>query len=150
MNNVELARWMRDEHEKVGELSAILREKVATVPRVYQQKWLEEIRRSFSQLCAHHLKHMELEEQDGYLAVVVQKRPMLSGKVDLLAHEHHEIRTIMERIQEDLERIRAEDHLLMCNASERILSILACVEHHENEENLLVLSAFTDDIGTKD
>lgn len=150
MNAQELARWLRDEHEKVNELMALLREKVAAAPQTNQQKWIEGARRAFEHLRAHHIKHIALEEQDGYMATVVQRRPAVEREVERLAHEHGELRTIMDRIHDELDALRPEDHLLIRDCCARVHNLLSYVEHHENAENLLVLTAFTDDLGGMD
>lgn len=147
MNTQELARWLRDEHDKVNELISALREKVAIAPQTNQQKWIEETRRAFEHLRAHNIKHIALEEQGGYMAAVVQRRPTLAREVDRLAHEHHEMLTIMNRIHDELEALRPEDQLLIRDCCNRIQNLLSYVEHHENAENLLVFTAFTDDLG---
>jgi hemerythrin-like domain-containing protein len=150
MNAQELARWLRDEHEKVNELSTILREKVAAPPQANQQKWIEEARRAFEHLRAHNIKHIALEEQDGYMSVVTQARPMLGRTVERLGHEHYELQYLMTRIHEELQQVRLQDNLLMRDVCARVQNLLSYIEHHENSENLLVLSAFTDEIGATD
>jgi hemerythrin-like domain-containing protein len=71
----------------------------------------------------------------------------LGREVERLAHEHGELQAIMDRIHEELDALKPEDHLLIRDCCTRIQSLLSYIEHHENAENLLVLSAFTDDLG---
>ena len=147
MNAQELARWLREEHAKVNELITVLREKVAVAPQTNQQKWIGDASRAFEHLRAHNIKHIALEEQDGYMAAVVQRRPAFTREVERLAHEHREMQTIMNRIHDELEAVKPEDQLLIRDCCHRIQDLLAYVEHHENAENLLVFTAFTDDVG---
>lgn len=146
----EMAYWLREEHKKLNELSAGLQEKTAVVPRIHQQKWIDEVRRSFDHLRAHLTKHMSLEERDGYMLPVVERRPMLSREVERLAHEHGEMQRLLDRIHEDLGRLNPADALLIRDACRRIQNLLQYVEHHEKDENLLVMSTYGEDLGTED
>lgn len=150
MDARHLARWLREEHEKVREISARMEDKVAAAPRTNQQKWIEEVRETFEHLRAHHIKHMALEERDGYMVPVVDHQPALAGEVDRLAHEHGELQRILDVIHQELHRITSEDHLLIRDICRRIQDLLSYVEHHDADENLLLLTTFTDDIGTED
>lgn len=150
MNAKELSKWIHDEHGKVMDLTERLHEKVAVRPRANQDRWLREVRTQFEHLRAHMVKHMALEEQDGYMVAVSEQRPVLSREIDRLAHEHRELTQIMERIQRELAEVSPEDQLLILDCCRRIQNLLNYLEHHERDENLLILSAFTEDIGTKD
>jgi hypothetical protein len=46
--------------------------------------------------------------------------------------------------------LKPEDSLLIRDCCHRIQNFLQYVEHHESDENFLVISAFTDDIGGND
>lgn len=150
MTTQKIADWVRREHEKVREVATRLQEKVAIVPRTNHAKWIQEAREAFDHLRAHMIKHMALEEQDGYMATVVELRPALSREVDRLSHEHAELMQIMDSIHEDLHELRGEDHLLILDSCRRIQNLLHYLEHHEKDENLLLLSTFSNDVGTKD
>ncbi len=150
MNPQELARWLLDEHEKVKELSDRLLERVAIAPQANQHRWIAEARDAFEHFRAHMIKHMALEAQDGYMVPVVHRRPALSRAVDRLAHEHEEMTQLLDGIYRTLMEVRPEDGLIIRDCCKRIQSLLEYVRHHESEENFLVMSAFTDDIGTKD
>ncbi len=146
----ELAQWMRDEHEKVHELAEKLQEKAAIIPRTNQGRWIQDARQAFDHLRAHMIKHMALEEQDGYMLCVVEQRPALSREVERLAREHASLAHILNSIHQELGELRPEDQLLILDCCRRIQNLLQYVERHEKDENLLVLTAFTNDIGTKD
>lgn len=146
----ELAEWIAEEHVKVRAIADQLRTRVATIPVANRGKWIEELRRDFDRFRAHMIKHMALEEQDGYMMPVVECRPAMSREADRLAHEHNDLAKIMDEIHRQLAEARPECGLIILDACHRIRDLLGYVEHHEKEENLLVLSAFTSDIGTKD
>lgn len=150
MNTEQAARWIREEHARVGDLADRLREKVAFCPRVAQGAWIEEVRDAFEHFRAHLTKHMSLEERGGYLESVIEQRPALSREVDRLGHEHAQMIRIMNGIHGTLQELGTNDRLLIRDCCARILNLLGYAEHHEKDENLLVMSAFTDDLGTKD
>lgn len=147
MNAQELARWLSAEHETVTKLMTDLGDRVALTPRTNHQKWIEEVRQSFGHLRAHMIKHIALKEQGGYMVPVVQRRPAFSREVARLAHEHAEMVRIMDGIHQTLEAVQPEDQLIIRDICHRVMGLLSYLEHHENAENLLVFSAFTDDIG---
>ena len=81
------------------------------------------------------------------MVAVVERRPTLSEQVKRLAHEHQEFLGLMDCIHKCLEEMRPEDQLVIRDCCHRIQDFLAYVEHHKNEENLMVLSVFNLDIG---
>jgi hemerythrin-like domain-containing protein len=145
-----MAEWMREEHNKVEELTNALRERASVVPRSNLDAWIDEVRERFEHFRAHLTKHMALEEHEGYMKAVVQRRPALSDAIDRLEHEHVELLRIMDGLKMSLAQIKPEDRLLVRDCCRRIESLLQFVEHHEADENLMMVSAFTNDIGTKD
>ncbi len=150
MKAEELAGWMRREHDKVAELSARLREKAALCPSWHRQTWIQAVGEAFEHFRAHLTRHMALEERDGYMAAVVELRPAYSREIERLAHEHREIIRLMGEIHDSFQHLGPEDQLLIRDCCLRIQNLLGYVEHHERDENLMVLSAFTHDIGTED
>lgn len=150
MKAENLARWLREEHQKVDVLSQQLQECVASVPRTNHAKWIEQVKQAFEHFRAHIVKHMALEEQDGYMVPVLEHRPALTREVERLAHEHDEFRRILDGIHCLVRELRPEDHLLIRDCCHRIQDFLSYICHHHHDENLMVLSVFTDDIGTTD
>ena len=80
----------------------------------------------------------------------VQRRPVLTREVERLAHEHYETQQILDRIHQEIDQLKPDDHLLIRDCCARIQDVIGYIEHHENAENLLVFTAFTDDLGTTD
>jgi hemerythrin-like domain-containing protein len=146
----ELALWLREEHGKLAELAASLLKKTAVVPRARQQQWIDDARGAFDHFRAHMARHMSLEEHEGYMLPAVELRPALSREVERLAHEHGEIRRMLDRIHEDLGTLAPDDALLIRDGCRRIQNLLQYIEHHEKDENLLVMSAYGEDLGTED
>ncbi len=150
MNPKQLAQWMHDEHERVHDLATTLKETIVTVPLSHRGEWLEKLRGRYEHLRAHLHKHMALEERDGYLPTVAAHRPSLSKEVDRLRHEHDELMRIMDGIRRDLDDLNESDPLLIDDCCRRIENLIGSIDRHEQDENLIMLSVFTDEIGTKD
>ncbi len=150
MNTHELAAWIQNEHQIVGDLSASLLEKVASVPRANKTKWVDEVRTAFEHLRAHMTKHMALEEQGGYMTVVTEVRPTLSPEVARLGHEHREFGHLMNHIHRMLLDVGPEDNLLIRDICHRVNDLISYIDHHNRTENVLVMSALSQDIGAKD
>ena len=145
-----IARWMRLEHEKVDTLALELRQAVDANPRANLSGWLSQLRGSFDHFHSNLVRHMEMEEREGYLLAVCERQPTLAAQVNRLKHDHVEMREIMGQIQACLAKLSCDDRLLIRDCSQRIENLLTYVEHHENDENLLVTYVFTQDLDTRD
>jgi hypothetical protein len=84
------------------------------------------------------------------METVVDLRPTLSPEVERLQHEHEEITKILSGVHEAVEALKPIDRLLVRDCCRRIDNLLHYIEHHENDENVLLITCLTSDIGTKD
>lgn len=150
MTRDDFVAWMRDEHEKVQDLANCLRGKVAFAPQANLAAWINEVQDRFDHFRAHLTKKMALEEQNGHLTAVTERRPALAPEVERLCHEHAEVMRIMDGIHRTVHELAPDDRLLIRDSCARIQNLLSYVEHHEELENNLVTFAFTQDIGTRD
>jgi hypothetical protein len=150
MDTHEFAVWMQHEHHAVDKQVYGLKSVVGHVPPVGRDDWLDTVRTRFEHLRAHLIKHMTLEEHDGYMSNVLEQRPTLHEQVRRLERQHPQIVRLLNNIHRDLAECRIDDCLLLDECCLRIRALLDAVEQHEAAENLIVLSVFTNDIGTKD
>ncbi len=150
MDTAEFARRIRDEHEQVNELAEALRTQTAVVPRAGTEHWLRRLKDRFEHFRAHQYKHMALEEQEGYMTLVVERRPTLSAQVEHLKHEHRQFAHLMDRIHETLEVLEPTDALVAFDCCRRVDQLLSYIDRHENDENLLMTYVFTQDMGAHD
>ena len=74
----------------------------------------------------------------------------LAEEVSQLGHEHGEMIRIMDAIYTLLRESSAEDRLVIRDCCARIQDLLTYVEQHEQRENMLVLTVFTQDLGELD
>lgn len=150
MDARELARWMREEHDIVEELSAKLREKMVASNRGPRREWLSEVRDSFERFREHFCRHITLEEDDGYLQAVLDRQPTTSQEVERLKHEHEQLIRVIQSISGCLMELSKDDDLLISDCCVRVQNMLAAIDRHEQDENLIVSLVFTHDIGSKD
>lgn len=147
---VDLAERIRREHHKVEEFAVRMHQRIAERPRNNFSPWLRHVGDAFERFRAHLLQHMALEEREGYLTAVTERRPGWSRRVDRLRLEHRQFETLLRELHLRLGQLRPEDHLLILDWSDRVIALLGYFRHHENEENDLVEWAFTEDVGAKD
>lgn len=142
MDRQEMAVWMEEEHSRLHEQIVALRQMVVAMPRGDRSRWFQEVRAEFGGFCESLLEHMRLEEEDGYLKPVLEERPAVAGMVDLIRHEHVQLRVLIEHLESALHAIHVHDNLLVDDACRRIVGLLDSIERHEEHENHLVMYVF--------
>ncbi|HOO16457.1 MAG: hemerythrin domain-containing protein [Phycisphaerae bacterium] len=150
MNPHDLANWIRQERARVDELSYLVRKHLAVPPPTGRARWIPEVRECFRRLSDHMRRHMALEESEGYMNEVRKLRPALSRELDRLQHEHGELCRLMDHIQVGLDEMQPEDNLIVRSYCAQIGMLLSYVERHEEEEQNLVVYAFSEDIPEQD
>ncbi len=146
----ELAEWLRKEHEEVERLSDALRRLIAAPPRSDVDRWISNLKDQFKECMTHAAKHFAMEERDGYLLPVLERRPTMSEKVKQLAAEHKELIRLMHSIEQQINTLEPTDRIMITETRDRIRRFLMFCEHHERDENSLVSYVLTHDEGTKD
>lgn len=150
MTPQEIAEWVREEHLRVHKAVYELHAHLAIPPSGAGAIWLTNLREGFAKLCTHLRNHMAMEENGGYMKNVMKHRPTLSRKVEKLLHEHRELDRLMREVDASLAEMTPQDKLLIRHAIARIGMFLSYVDHHKEEEENLVMYAFTTDLGAGD
>lgn len=146
----DIARRMEEEHAVVDRLASGLREWVAAVPKSNFGHWIDGARQRFEHFRAHLVRHFSLEATEGYLPAVVRLRPDLNGEVTRLAHEHSEMLLLMDALNRDLRALVPTNRLLIHDICRRIEHFLGYLEHHEDTENLMIITVFVNRDATSD
>ena len=95
-----------------------------------------------------HLKHlMELEEENGYMAVVLADRPELTDEVEALRQEHDQFRKRLNRILSRLRRVEPTDHAAFTKISDDLTALLEHLDEHSRKEIDLLQHALLEDEG---
>jgi hypothetical protein len=95
---------------------------------------------------AHITEHFRFEEQNGYMAFVLQREPNLARTVEQLRGEHHQLALKLEEL---LERMKMGQPLEE-GFRNQIRSFVESVRQHETRENSLVQYAFNMDLTAED
>jgi hypothetical protein len=148
MDQRDLSRHVLVEHQTLGHVIAALR---ATIGWNYQKadfsRKLQSLRfvgKSFQR----HLKHlMRLEEEGGYLSVVVASRPELKDTVDALGREHAEFRKGLVDILTRLRHLAPTDHATFAATTADLVALLDRLDEHGKKETDLLQEALLTDEG---
>jgi hemerythrin-like domain-containing protein len=104
--------------------------------------------RFVGQSLQRHLKHlMGLEEEDGYMSVILELHPELNDKVEALRQEHDQFRKGLNRILTRLRLVQPTDHLALAKISEDLLVLLKKLDEHSHKETGLIQRALLKDAG---
>ena len=97
---------------------------------------------------ARHLKRMlELEERDGYLAVVLEEKPNLDGRIRRLKREHQEFQERLEELAPEISSLTAlpdDQFEFVCS---QIAELLDRVDQHDVAEIELIQDTLLHDEG---
>lgn len=95
---------------------------------------------------AHILEHFRFEEQNGYMAVALQREPSLARTVEQLRDEHHQLALKLEGLLEQTRTGQPFGEAIR----DQVRSWVESVRQHEARENSLVQYAFNVDFGAED
>ena len=83
-----------------------------------------------------------LEEQGGFLAPVMERRPTLAPQVELIQAKHHEQLVLANEIHNALQRLSPEDRLDLEECQRRIRLLIADVRYWGEAKVLIITSVF--------
>jgi len=148
MEHLALSEHVLLEHQTLAHVTSALR---TTIGWRYQGADLSRKLESLlfvGQSFQRHLKRLlALEEQDGYMTVVLASKPELKEHVSALQLEHEEFRKTLGRILARLRRVGPTDHDRFNKASHDLLGLLERIEQHGKKETDLLQDALLTDSG---
>ncbi len=144
----ELALRVQEEHQALNQLCQVVRGHMASAGPSYTPAWLTGLRTAFERVHAHFQRWVEIKERDGYLETALSFRPTLAKQVAAVKAEHGQLLQIAEAIRATLASVRPEDRLLLADACDRIERFIELMRQHEQRENMLVLFACNQDLGS--
>ena len=103
----------------------------------------ERARQFLVELRAHVAQHFRCEEEGGYMATVLQRRPQSERAVRQLLAEH---RPLLEGLDALLKEVGTAERI-DDGFRARVAAWAELLRRHEAEENVLVEDAFNQDIG---
>ena len=123
---------------------AALRHDLERLPEVLAAP--DRARQFLAELRAHVAQHFRCEEEGGYMATVLQRRPQSERAVRQLLAEH---RPLLEGLDALLKEVGAAERIDE-GFRARVGAWAELLRRHEAEENVLVEDAFNQDIGQED
>jgi hypothetical protein len=105
-----------------------------------------EARRFLAELRAHVAEHFRCEEQGGYMATVLERRPQSERAVQHLLGEHRPLLDGLDALLREAGAAKRIDD----DFRARVRTWADSLRHHEAAENVLVEDTFNQDIGQKD
>jgi hypothetical protein len=148
VEHTERSQQVLVEHQTLGHIVSAIR---ATVGWNYQGANLARKIVSLRFVCQslqRHVKHlMGLEEEDGYMADVLEIRPELKEDVEVLRQEHVHFRTGLNRILNRLKKATPTDQATVAAISESLLALLEKLDAHSHKETGLLQHALLTDEG---
>ena len=95
-----------------------------------------------------HLKRlMDLEEADGYMALVLESRPQLNQEIETLRQEHEQFRSLLPQIMGSLQRVSPTSPESMTNILDELTALLVKLDAHGKKETKLLQEALLTDEG---
>jgi hypothetical protein len=146
-NQVSLAKEILQEHEElkavIRQIERVLEEEESTQLSIQKLRSLRDELVSFRE---HLQRHFELEEESGFLEKMAIDVPQAVEKVKRLQQEHGLILAAVDESISADDAATAKFGELCC----RIHRAIAAVKRHEEEEHLLIQTAYAQDLGAGD
>ena len=135
------------EHEMLTHLSSALRTALGWRMHGDLSRNLSSVR-FVLQSFQRHLEHlMTLEEHDGYMDVVLEDHPTLSGEVEALRQEHDQFRKALRRTSARLENLAVDDFPRFEMVCDELRALLERIDQHSGKEIDLIQRALVQDEG---
>lgn len=144
-----LADASRMEHEVLDHVKQALRVTLEwKAPAVGMPRKMSSLRFVAKSFCRHLQRMIDLEEQDGYMAVVAEWKPNLDARIRRLQRDHGSIRKQISDIEPEIDAITEYQLEHFNKVCRQIVSLLEEVDRHDEEEiDLLQESLLTDEGG---
>ncbi|MFB3788223.1 MAG: hemerythrin domain-containing protein [bacterium] len=145
-----IAQKAQEENQIIKDLLRDLLDTIQTRPQTQISDWLRELEAKASNLCAHLQAYFQIEEDGGFMIPVLEKHPASAKTIEALKEEHarfiNEMNALIQSIQ-GTSSIQKSDVDTVCASFK---SLIASLHQHERNENALIQTVFSDDIGTND
>ncbi|MEX0586874.1 MAG: hypothetical protein WD176_09525 [Pirellulales bacterium] len=136
------------EHQIIQHVKEALRLTLAwEVDAVGAARKLSSIQFTMQSLFRHLDRLMKIEEEDGYLSAVAERKPNLAIQVGELAGDHGLFRAEMERIEPVAMNTPSDDLVAMNDVCAQLHDLLGRLDVHDQAESDLLQAAFADEEG---
>ncbi len=141
--------WM--EHQALEHIKRALRVTVDwTAPAISFDRKRSSV--TFAMECfARHLKRLMLiEEEDGYMSVVVDAKPNKAKRIAVLRQDHTLFREVVAKVSDELNALGDQDQEELERICQEIRSLLNSIDKHDRAEIRLLQDAMVLDDGEGD
>ena len=143
------AAWM--EHQILDHVKEALRVTLDwRAPSVSLPRKMSSVQFTMKSFQRHILRMMDMEEQDGYMAVVLSELPTEQRKIDGLRREHSELRYALVELIGKLHGLPPQDPLALESVCCELKVLLQHLDQHSTNERMLLQTVFNCDIGGGD
>lgn len=143
MDQHAITRQTQVEHEMLRHLMEGLRITVGwQVEGTDAARKLSTLRFMVESFQRHLERLLALEEQEGYMDLVLTGQPRLARTVTALKAEHQTFRTEARRLEERLEHLPGTDRAGLAEVCTELLVLLRSLDAHRSKEIALLQEAF--------
>jgi hemerythrin-like domain-containing protein len=146
-SQIEFAKLMQQRHAALLELTRMLKEHIVKQPGIACEDWLHGLNVAFKRLHKHLEESYEAKSAGGYLEHVLELRPNLSSQVERIRHEHDELLKMSGWIERELDEVTCADRVLIADCTARIQRFMAIATQHNQQESMLTMLVFNQDLG---
>lgn len=140
------AAWM--EHEILNHVKQALRVTLGwKVPNEGISRKLSSVQFTLKSFQRHLERLMDIEEQDGYMAFVEEKKPNMHFRVDQLERDHDRFRRSLESLLPRIDSLSEFDSEEIQTACDDVYALLERVDHHDKQEIALLQDSMWFDEG---
>ena len=140
------AAWM--EHQILNHVKDALRVTLDwKVPSVGIQQKLSSVQFTLKSFLRHLERLMDIEEHDGYMALVAETKPNMHFRVERLERDHSDFRRAIEILLPNVESLNEFQNEEFLEACALIAELLNHVDRHDTDEVELLQEALLFDEG---
>lgn len=146
----DLRRRMHQEHRTLRVLQEDLLDRFESFcdePNDGTHRDMAEVFRQFKESV---LRHFDFEEVDGYMRIVLERRPHHQQRVDVLQKEHETIKELLERLADELASDIMKDVPRYAIFKKDFVDLITVFGRHEQAERELVMETFWLEGGVSD
>ena len=147
-NDVNIAHRIAEEHETLRSLREAVASSFASPPEGDFANWKLDLVWELRDFRNALVKHFDLEEDGGFMFDVVDTAPHEKPHVDILESEHAEFIREVDSITTDLKG--QSDSSIIPGLGERLDTLIARLNEHEELERELIGTVYFQDLGTGD
>jgi hypothetical protein len=139
----DIAIQVEKEHECIQrDMRLMKQELLKDVPREDFTDWRLEFMWRLRDFRLHVLKHIDLEEEGGFMHEILEEAPEVGNAVNKLELEHDQIVRAMDEILDRLRLMDCKNEAKLAEVRSRVMKLITTIHDHEDAENELIQKAY--------